>query len=437
MKNKIYKLALKYIFLIFLLALLSFTFLFGIKIGYSRLNPYFDYVYKVYVFYENWKSNITNIFFKNKYQTVKNKSHFNENKIRITKDNLSLFYEGDMPKDIILALTASLWTDNILNHYLIFFSNNKIIHYVLLDELDKFSINKNLYKWPHGLVISNKGEIYYNFDGGNSLVKKNICGKRIWDIQGNYHHLMSLNNDYLWVLEKSGTGNPEFVEKFKQINSTNGGFIKSFNVNDLIVANAPNDYFSIKQRDLTSIWEYEPFHFNDIDVLTKEKEKYFSNFSEGDLMISSRSLNSIFIINSKTLKIKNLFYGITRRQHDPDWNNGYISIYDNQTEWGNNKRFANSRIVKIDLMNKSKVSVMNFDKQFISDARGNHDIYEVDKNESLILVTSPYEGSLLLFKNNKNIFSIHNEQKSDVLAISNGKILEKNLFSNKISLCNQ
>ena len=110
------------------------------------------------------------------------------------------------------------------------------------------------------------------------------------------------------------------------------------------MVNQPYDYFSIKQRDLSSLWEYEPFHFNDIDVLTEEFSDYFESFKQGDLMISSRSLNSIYIIDQNTLKIKKILFGLTRRQHDPELEQGYISIYDNQTEWKDGKRYEKSKL---------------------------------------------------------------------------------------------
>ena len=62
------------------------------------------------------------------------------------------------------------------------------------------------------------------------------------------------------------------------------------------------------------MWEYEPFHFNDVDVLTDEFSDYFENYKQGDLMISSRSLNSIYIIDPNTLKIKKILFGLTKNK---------------------------------------------------------------------------------------------------------------------------
>ena len=66
--------------------------------------------------------------------------------------------------------------NEIVNHYLIFLKQNKIIHKINLDE-DKFKEVKNYFKWPHGLIINNENEIFYNFDGGNSLIKKRFMRK--------------------------------------------------------------------------------------------------------------------------------------------------------------------------------------------------------------------------------------------------------------------
>ena len=52
------------------------------------------------------------------------------------------------------------------------------------------------------------------------------------------------------------------------------------------------------------------------------------------------------------------------------------------------------------------------------------------------LILSPYQGKLLLFKNEKNVFTLFNKQQSDVLPISNGKILDKKSFLNYLNLCN-
>ena len=434
MKSKILKYSIIYLLIILFLGSICLSFLFGVKIGLLRKDPLFSKVIEVYNLSQNFKLEINKIFNKKRIQAVSNSLDYKDKKNNFKlKNNLEKF-NGSVPNQFTILTSLSVWEDDEVKHKLVFISDKEIIHEINLQEIQTVSKNNDIYKWPHGLIIDDEHFIYYNFDGGNSITKKDICGKTIWTAEGNFHHLMSLNDEFIWALRKKRFGDYDIAEEFVKINKFSGNVVYSFNVRDIIVANQPYDYFSIKQRDLSSLWEYEPFHFNDIDVLTEEFSDYFESFKQGDLMISSRSLNSIYIIDQNTLKIKKILFGLTRRQHDPDWNKGYISIYDNQTEWKDGKRYEKSRIVKVLGALEQNLETLKFDVDFISDARGNHEILEID-NLKYTLITSPYEGKLLLFKNEKNIFTLFNKQKSDVLPISNGKILNKENFQYSLNLC--
>ena len=434
-KSKIIKYSIIYLIIIFFFGSIGISFIFGVKTGLLRQDPLFSNIIEVYNFIQNFKLEIKKIINKKKIQVVSNdQENTNKDNNFELKNNLEIL-NGSVPAKFIISTSLSVWDEDEVTHKLVFISEKEIIHEIILDEIETVSKNDNIYKWPHGLIIDDEHFIYYNFDGGNSITKKDICGKTIWTLEGNFHHLMSLNDEYIWALKKKKSGEYDIAEEFVKINKITGNILHSFNVRDIIIANQPYDYFSIKQRDLSSMWEYEPFHFNDIDVLTNEFSDYFKSFNQGDLMISSRSLNSIYILDPNTLKVKKILFGLTRRQHDPDWNKGYITIYDNQTEWKNDKRYVNSRIVKLFGALEQNLETLKFDVDFVSDARGNHDIIDIE-NIKYTLISSPYQGKLLLFKNEKNIFTLFNKQQSDVLPISNGKILDKKKFLYDVNLCN-
>jgi hypothetical protein len=439
-QNKFFLISLFFIIMTLILSSLLGSFLFGVKVGLKRENPYFDKIFHLYNISKNYDFKISKIFDKAHLQKVKKNEQKKINYKTLSLENKIGIQSGNIPENLIIAATLSLLEDNKkVNHYLIFLKENKIIHKITLDET-KFKKVENYHKWPHGLIIDNLEHVYYNFDSGNSLIKKDLCGNVIWQIEGKFHHLMSINENYLWVLKKENFGDYDTSENFLKVNAFDGKILDSFNTKDLIKANLPYDYFSIKQRDLSSVWDYEPFHYNDIDVLTNKFSKYFDNYNEGDLLISSRSLNSIFVVDPKNLKVKKFLFGLTRRQHDPDWNKGYVSIYDNQTEWGNTSsgeeiRYFNSRIIKMNQLDEKNLETINYKSSFISDARGNHEMLDLGKDKIFSLIISPYEGKLLLFDGKNLIYSLENNQKGEVLPISNGKIIKNNKIIDNIKRC--
>ena len=82
-----------------------------------------------------------------------------------------------------------------------------------------------------------------------------------------------------------------------------------------------------------------------------EFSNYFKDYNEGDLLISSRSLNSIFVLDPLNLKIKKIYIWFTTRQHDKIGTK-VILIIRHRTEWGYDIdgkaiRPFNSRIIKL------------------------------------------------------------------------------------------
>ena len=71
-------------------------------------------------------------------------------------------------------------------------------------------------------------------------------------------------------------------------------------------------------------------HLNDVEVLSKSKAGAFDLFRAGDIMISMRHINTVFVIDGETERIKwSLTYPFIA-QHDPDFTeDGYITVFDN------------------------------------------------------------------------------------------------------------
>jgi len=246
-------------------------------------------------------------------------------------------------------------------------------------------------KVVHGFDILNDGSVIFSFTNGVSLQRFDRCSKRIWTIAGRFHHAVTLDDkqEFVWTLRKS-EGKDELVK----VATANGEIIRHFSMKDIIAANPKLDILQIRKRDdneqgrnrrnTTEDWLDDPFHLNDVDPLPKTLADHFDGLKAGDLLVSARSLNLVFVVDPNTLEIKWWRIGATKRQHDPDWGwNGEINIYDNRMSRDY------SRIVSI--------SPKSFQAEVIFDGRKN-DFYsrirgkqQLTENGNLI-ITSTQQG---------------------------------------------
>ena len=86
--------------------------------------------------------------------------------------------------------------------------------------------------------------------------------------------------------------------------------------------------------------DHDPFHTNDIDEFFGEGEGLFQ---KGDLALSFRSLNLLLVVRPATRRIVWYAYGLTSRQHDPD----FVSA-DAMLVYDNNFHNPGSRIVRLE-----------------------------------------------------------------------------------------
>lgn len=248
-------------------------------------------------------------------------------------------------------------------------------------------------KRPDSVAILDDGSLLVTLEAGSTIQRFDSCGRRVWSTAGTFDHAVSIVSDKktFWTLSNS-LGRPSEVV---QISVDTGKIIKRISMADIISANPSIDVLGIHQVDVGSVnensrspedasWTTDPFHLNDVEPLPEELASKFPGFRAGDLLISSRSLNLIFVVDPTTYEIKWWRGGLWRRQHDPDWQpSGEISVFDNRM----GRDF--SRIVSTD-PSSSGVRVI-FDgraNDFYSRIRGKHQITEAGN----ILVTSPQQG---------------------------------------------
>lgn len=193
-------------------------------------------------------------------------------------------------------------------------------------------------KFVHGFEILPDGSIIFTFDGSISLQRFNACGERQWSTPGDFHHAVTLDDigETIWTFEGNLTDSA-----FAQVDVDDGAVLRRIPILDVVAANPKTDVLEIRKlhgndsnansRNTEGKWQEDPFHFNDVDPLPAALVESFPGFEAGDLLVSARSLNLVFVLDPDTLEIKWWRSGAVQRQHDPDWlPSGEILVFNNR-----------------------------------------------------------------------------------------------------------
>ena len=249
---------------------------------------------------------------------------------------------------------------------------------------------------PQGLEVLSNGSLILN-EGkrGNGMHHLDLCGNIIWSALGSYHHVVDIDEDNktIWTF-----GPGDMVE----LDQLTGKVIREISLIDIHNSNPDISIFTPRRRVSSGFWLDDPIHKNDIESLSTELAKSFPKFIAGDLLVTHRSTNTIFVFNPDTLEVKWWRSGIVRRPHDADWQpDGTISVYDNnmrEATDGNDGKLPEtnytrySKIVSIDPNTYEWWITYNGENDnFYSGARGMHEILP-NKN---IIFSSPYQGRIL------------------------------------------
>ena len=86
---------------------------------------------------------------------------------------------------------------------------------------------------------------------------------------------------------------------------------------------------ALSEQKLVEWYDSDPFHFNKVDVLTKDLVDRYPGFREGDLLISLRELNLVVVARPSEQRIVWWRYGLSSWQHDASFVDGTIEVFDN------------------------------------------------------------------------------------------------------------
>jgi hypothetical protein len=247
----------------------------------------------------------------------------------------------------VLQINGSLQTAAILLS-----PDLEIVHYwpLIEDGAIDAEVAAPLRKIPHGLSVLADGSVIYTFDNGASLHRKDKCGRTMWAIAGHYNHTVTLDDTETtaWVIriDKRGdsaghSGDIAEDTKIVQVATADGKIVKEISIAAIIAANSKIDVLELRRlnqgdepgnpKKLPGRWMADPIHLNDVDPLPRKLADRFPVFSAGDLLVSAREVNLIFVMDPISLAIKWWLMGATIRQHDGDWDaDGQISVFNNR-----------------------------------------------------------------------------------------------------------
>lgn len=229
----------------------------------------------------------------------------------------------------------------------------------------------------HGMVLLPDGSLVFNheFVGLTRIAKD---GTVLWQLPYLTHHSLHLHEDStLWVCGKkylnkiNGFENDKPAQwefTFLQVD-LQGEILNEWLVNGVLLE---NEYGGIIDMLQGKGGQLNEFHMNDVEPIADSLTG--SAFNKGDVVISLRDINTVFVYNVSSSKISYMLNGKFVRQHDPDFiNEEVISIFDNKNAaypLGSQK----SRILHYYPLKDSFVTVFegNDDFKFMTSQAGKH-----------------------------------------------------------------
>jgi hypothetical protein len=208
----------------------------------------------------------------------------------------------------------------------------------------------------HGSYLLPNGDVLFNLNQVGA-VRLNSCGKVKWTMsEGNHHSVAQGSGETFWMSAVSqasrsgserypngfpGLGSSVWLDRLLQV-SGDGQVLQDIPVLDVLYENGLERFlfkYGRRSGDAT--------HLNDVEPLGSSMANQYPLFDEGDLLVSLRNINLVFVFDPESLEVKWHATGPFIQQHDPDYiGDGWIGIFDNnRDETGRGSVLGGSRIV--------------------------------------------------------------------------------------------
>lgn len=258
---------------------------------------------------------------------------------------------------------------------------------------------KNLY----GVHLFSDGSVIFTQqEDGGGIVKVDGCGKIVWSLEGNFHHTISPTEDgSFWTF--SGM-QQDFDHKLVKISQKSGKIEKVIDMSEVRRLNPLARIFDLQAERDTS----DTSHGNDIDPLLSTRSAQFESFNPGDLLVSYRTQNLVFVLDPNMLEVKWWRIGPWDRQHDPDWEkDGTFTVFSNNEVV--DQQYSDIIAINPNTL-ESRVIVDGKKFSFYSETNGDHESSEFGTR----MIASTTQGWVFeVDRNNELVFSFVNNYDSD------------------------
>lgn len=187
------------------------------------------------------------------------------------------------------------------------------------------------------------GDVLANLEYAGT-VRLDACSRVRWSLsEGGHHSISQAEDGTFWIPSVSpqpriaspdhpdglpGLKRPIYHEYLRRVSPT-GEVLERIHVLDLLYENGLERYV-VKASLGTS---NDVTHVNDVDPLANEMADEYPTLEAGDLVVSVRNLDLVFVVDPTSREIKWHTSHPFLRQHDPDFmDGGWIGVFDNNRD---------------------------------------------------------------------------------------------------------
>jgi hypothetical protein len=213
----------------------------------------------------------------------------------------------------------------------------------------------------NGAALLPNGDLVFNFEH-LGLLRVDRQGAVVWRLPYQTHHSVHRAADgKLWVCGQKERSEPmpacpnlvpPFVEDTVLVVTPDGKVEAEWSILDLLVRNGRQGLLGLANRDdFSTAVSGDVTHLNHVEPFPAGAQGAF--FQPGDVLVSLRNVNTVFVFDRATGAIKFDCTGWFVRQHDPHFVDGNtFSVFDNNTVAGPGGALP-SRIVLVSARDRS------------------------------------------------------------------------------------